>query len=271
MPEVVWPDKPPDKKQVRPCPGQRRFCPTLQEEEGVGTVLFKGGFEEIGAQARLSIGKCWEMNVLEVDEQIESVERLRELLPTEGFTNTFLKVSECLNETARKFIQLSPFVVVATKSCEGLIDISPKGDPLGFVEIYDDKTLILPDRLGNHRVDGFQNVLEDPNIALLFVVPGHGDTLRIAGKARIVRDAAISKRHAIKGREPLLALVIEVEEVFMHCSKSFIRSRLWHPDHWPDRKSAPTLADWVMSTVDREQTLEEVEDDHLADERSRLY
>ena len=209
--------------------------------------------------------------MLKFDEQIESVERLRELLPTEGFTNTFLKVSDRVNDTARKFIELAPFVIVATKASEGLVDVSPKGDPAGFVEVYDDKTLIIPDRLGNHRVDGFQNLLEDPNIALLFVVPGHGDTLRIAGKARIVRDAAISKRHAINGKEPLLALVIEVEEAFMHCSKSFIRSRLWHPDHWPERKSAPTLAEWVISTVDREQTLEEVEEDHTADEGARLY
>ena len=202
--------------------------------------------------------------MLEFDEQIKSIERLRQLLPTEGFTNTFHKVSDRLNDTARKFIELAPFVVVATKAPEGLIDVSPKGDPAGFVEVYDDKTLIIPDRLGNHRVDGFQNLLEDPNIAVLFVVPGHGDTLRIAGKARIVKDAAISKRHAINGKQPLLALVIEVEE-------AFIRSRLWHPDHWPERKSAPTLAEWVMSTVDREQTLQEVEDDHAADEGTRLY
>lgn len=207
----------------------------------------------------------------DVDEHITTVERLRELLPTEGFTNTFLKVSDHLNDVARKFIELAPFVIVATKASKGLIDVSPKGDPAGFVEVYDDKTLIIPDRLGNHRVDGFQNLIEDPNIALLFIVPGHGDTLRVAGKARIVRDAAISKRHAIKGREPLLALVIDVEEAFMHCSKSMIRSRLWHPDHWPARKSAPTLAEWVIATVDREQTLGEVQDDHTADEGARLY
>lgn len=209
--------------------------------------------------------------MLEIDEQIETLDRLRELLPTEGFTNTFLKVTDRLNDVARDFIALAPMVVVATKASGGLIDVTPKGDPAGFVEVYDDKTLIIPDRLGNHRVDGFQNLLEDANVALLFIVPGHGDTLRIAGKARIVRDAAISKRHAINGKEPLLALVIDVEEAFMHCSKSFIRSRLWHPDHWPARKSAPTLAEWVMATVDRAQTLDEVQDDHTADEDARLY
>lgn len=210
--------------------------------------------------------------MLSVDEEIQSLDRLRDLLPTEGFSNTFLKVSDRLNDVARRFIALSPFVIVATKADGGLIDVSPKGDPAGFVEVYDDKTLIIPDRLGsNHRVDGFQNVLQDPNVAVLFIVPGHGDTLRVAGRARIVKDAAISARHAVNGKAPLLALVIDVEEAFMHCSKAFIRSRLWHPDHWPERKSAPTLADWVISTVDRDQTLDEVEEDHGTDEKTRLY
>ena len=209
--------------------------------------------------------------MLKVDEQIQSVERLRELLPTEGFVNTFQKVSDRLNDVARRFIEQCPFVVIATKASDGLVDVSPKGDPAGFVEVYDEKTLIIPDRLGNHRVDGFHNLIQDPNIALLFIVPGHGDTLRVAGKARIVRDKAISKRLAVNGKEPLLALVVNVEEAFMHCSKSMIRSRLWKPDHWPERKSAPTLAEWVIATVNREQTLDEVQDDHSADEAERLY
>lgn len=209
--------------------------------------------------------------MLVVDEEIRTVDRLRELLPTEGFTNTFLKVTDQLNEVARDFIAHAPFIIVATKASEGLIDISPKGDPAGFVEVYDDKTLIIPDRLGNHRVDGFHNLLEDANVAVLFIVPGHGDTLRVAGKARVVKDAAISKRHAVNGKEPLLALVVDVEEAFMHCSKSLIRSRLWHPGNWPKRKSAPTLAEWVMATVDREQTLEDIQEDHTADEGARLY
>jgi PPOX class probable FMN-dependent enzyme len=209
--------------------------------------------------------------MLTVDEELKSVSRLRELLPTEGFTNTFHKVTDKLNDVAREFIATAPFIVVATKSSKGLIDVSPKGDPAGFVEVYDDKTLIIPDRLGNHRVDGFQNILEDPNVAILFIVPGHGDTLRIAGKARIVKDRAISKRHAVNGKEPLLAMVVEVQEAFMHCSKSLIRSRLWHPDKWPARKTAPTLAQWVLATVEKKQTLDEVQDDHSSDEEKRLY
>jgi PPOX class probable FMN-dependent enzyme len=211
------------------------------------------------------------MRMLTVDEELKSVSRLRELLPTEGFTNTFHKVTDEINDVARKFISTAPFIVVATKSTQGLIDVSPKGDPAGFVEVYDNKTLIIPDRLGNHRVDGFQNILEDPNVAILFIVPGHGDTLRIAGKARIVKDRAISERHAVNGKKPLLALVVEVQEVFMHCSKSLIRSRLWHPDKWPARKTAPTLAEWVLATVERNQTLDEVQEDHSRDEETRLY
>ena len=209
--------------------------------------------------------------MLQFDEEITSVDRLRELMPFDGGSNTALKVTDRINDVARQFISLSPFVVVASKAAKGLIDISPKGDPGGFVEVYDDRTLIVPDRLGNHRVDGFQNIITDRNVALLFVVPGHGDTLRVAGKARIVKDRAISQRLAVNGREPLLALVVEVEEVFMHCSKSFIRSRLWHPDHWPKRGSAPRLAEWVIGTVDREQTVEDVQAVHGNDEKTRLY
>lgn len=209
--------------------------------------------------------------MLKIEEEISNLARLRELMPTEGFTNTFLKVTDRLNPVAVRFIEAAPFVIIATKSAGGLIDVSPKGDPAGFVEVYDDKTLIIPDRLGNHRVDGFQNILEDPNVAILFVVPGHGDTLRIAGKARIVKDAAISKRHAIKGREPLLALVVDIEEAFMHCSKAFLRSRLWQPDHWLPRRTAPSLAEWVVEAVNRNQTLDEVQEDHSTDEQERLY
>lgn len=208
---------------------------------------------------------------MEFEEEITDAARLRELLPLDESTNTALKTIDHINDTARQFIALSPFVVVSTKASDGFIDVSPKGDPGGFVEVYDEKTLIIPDRLGNHRVDGFMNILTDRNVAILFVVPGHGDTLRVSGKARIVRDSAINKRLAVNGKEPALALVVEVEEAFMHCSKAFIRSRLWHPDKWPARKSAPTLADWVLGAVDKEQSHDEVQAIHSNDEETRLY
>lgn len=209
--------------------------------------------------------------MLEVDEEIKDIGRLRELLPENKGSNTDLKVTDRINDVAKSFIASAPFVVVATKAFEGLVDVSPKGDPAGFVEVYDEKTLILPDRLGNHRVDGFVNLLTDPNIGLIFVVPGHGDTLRVAGKARIVKDQKIGKRLSVNGKEPLLALIIDVEEIFMHCSKAIIRSRLWHTDHWPARGTAPTLAEWVIDTVDRDQALKEVQAIHTNDENKRLY
>lgn len=209
--------------------------------------------------------------MLKIDEEITEIGRLRELLPEYKGSNTDLKVTDKINDVAKRFIASAPFMVVATKASQGLVDVSPKGDPAGFVEVYDEKTLIIPDRLGNHRVDGFVNLLTDRNIGLIFVVPGHGDTLRVSGKARIVKDQKISKRLSVNGKEPLLALVVEVEEVFMHCSKAFIRSRLWHPDHWPSRGSAPTLAEWVIGTVDREQTMEDVQVIHSDDEENRLY
>ena len=209
--------------------------------------------------------------MLQVDEEISDISRLRELLPEFKGSNTDLKVTDKINPVAKRFIALAPFVVVATKASEGLIDISPKGDPAGFVEVYDEKTLIIPDRLGNHRVDGFVNILTDANVGLIFIVPGHGDTLRVSGKARIVKDQNISKRLAVNGKEPLLALVVNVEEVFMHCSKSFIRSRLWHPDNWHPRRTAPTLAEWVVGTVEREQGVDEVQTIHTDDEEKRLY
>ena len=209
--------------------------------------------------------------MLHVGEEIRDVTRLRELIPGWPGSNTELKVTDRLNPIARKFIELAPFVVISTKASDGLIDVSPKGDPAGFVEVHDDKTLIIPDRLGNGRVDGFLNILTDPHVGLLFMVPGHSDTLRVAGKARIVRDAAINRRLAVKGKEPLLALVVDVEEAFMHCAKAFIRSRLWRPDHWPERKSAPTLADWVVGTVGSGQTVTEVQAIHTDDEETRLY
>ena len=209
--------------------------------------------------------------MLKFEEEINDVGRLRELLPLDAGTNTALKVIDHINDIARQFISLSPFVVVSTKGIDSLIDVSPKGDHIGFVEVYDEKTLIIPDRLGNHRIDGFMNILTDRNVAILFIVPGHGDTLRVAGKARIVRDSTISKRLAVNGKEPQLALVVDVEEAFMHCSKAFIRSRLWYPEKWPARKSAPTLAEWVIGSVDKVQTLDEVQAIHSNDEEKRLY
>lgn len=178
------------------------------------------------------------------EEEIKDLHRLREFMPSDGKGGAALEVSICLNDVARRFIVLSPFVMVATKADAGLMDVSPKGDPAGFVKVLNDRTLAIPDRLGNNRADGYSNILTDPNVAVIFMVPNHGFTLRIAGKAKIVRDSSLNALMSVNDRIPELSLVVQIEEAFMHCAKSFIRSGLWRPETWSERGSAPKLAEW---------------------------
>ena len=204
------------------------------------------------------------------EETVDTRQRLRELLeePDAGVTEKDL---DHLNEVARRYVAMSPFLLVSTKGADGRMDVSPKGDPGGFVEVFDNKTLIIPDRLGNHRVDTFENLLVDPSIGLLFLIPGHTETLRVSGTAKIVRDSSVQERHAVNGKEPLLALVVTVEQVFMHCSKCLVRSRLWQTEHWPTRRSAPTLAEWVHSVNLPQHSVEQLQSWHDKDATQRLY
>lgn len=135
----------------------------------------------------------------------------------------------------REWLAASPFCVLATTGPDGT-DASPKGDPAGqLVHVIDDRTIALAERPGNRRVDGYRNILSDPRVGLLFVIPGRGDTLRINGRARLVRDAPFFDAMVVKGHRPLLAAVVEIDEVFHHCSKAFLRSELWDPATWrPD-------------------------------------
>jgi PPOX class probable FMN-dependent enzyme len=137
------------------------------------------------------------------------------------------KVLAKLDVHCRRFIAKSPFVVVASAGAEGQVDASPKGDEPGFVQVLDDATLALPDRAGNRRFDTFQNLLQNPNIGLIFFIPGRRDTLRVGGKAMIVRDLALRETMALKGRVPELATVVSVERAYFHCGACIARSRLW--------------------------------------------
>jgi PPOX class probable FMN-dependent enzyme len=142
------------------------------------------------------------------------------------------KVIDRLDDICCAFITRSPFVLVASSDAAGRIDVSPKGDPPGFVHILDDKTIAIPERPGNRRADTFRNVLQRPKVGLIFIVPGKGETLRVSGTARIVRDTWLRRRMAVGDRVPDLALVVTVEEIFMHCTKCMVRSRIWQPDTW---------------------------------------
>lgn len=180
--------------------------------------------------------------------EIGSVEELRELVG-EPSPRVAAKVRRTLGEVDRAWLAHSPFCLVATAGVDGRCDVSPKGDQPGFALVLDDTTLVVPERPGNRRVDGFRNVLANPHVGLLFMVPGRGDTLRVNGRARLLRDADFFDSLVVAGRRPLLALVVDVEEVFFHCSKAFRRASLWEPGSWTPT-AAPDGTE-IACTLDR--------------------
>ena len=146
----------------------------------------------------------------------------------------------------------------------------PKAIRPASLQFLDEKTLAIPDRPGNHRLDTFENLLTHPDVGLLFLIPGNGDTLRVSGKGKIVRDSSLQGRLAVNGKDPNLVLVVTVEEAFMHCPKCIVRSRLWSPEHWPDRSNVPSLAEAIMAHASPTETLSEVQ--AIIDESTaRLY
>ena len=207
---------------------------------------------------------------LELHDEVTTRARLRKILP-HGTGNASRKDLDHINDVGRAYIAQCPYVLVSTVGADGRHDISPKGDAPGFVEVVDDHTLIIPDRLGNHRLDSFENLLENPGLGLIFLIPGNKETLRVAGTGRIAADEDLRARHAVNGRLPDLVLVVTVEQAFMHCSKSSVRSRLWAPEMWPDTRGVPLMSEWVKAAVDTEQTLDEVQAIHDKDAATRLY
>ena len=151
------------------------------------------------------------------------------------------KISDRLNELTRQFVERSPFMLLATSPTDGTCDVSPRGDPAGFVHILDEKTLLVPERPGNKLADSLRNVLANPHVGLLFLVPGVGDTLRVNGRAALTTDATLLEPLAVEGKTPKLGLLVEIDEVFTHCSKAFIRSDLWNPGaaHRAQRAAEP--------------------------------
>lgn len=206
----------------------------------------------------------------EFEEIITSRERLREIIK-EPSPKVSHKAIDHVDGICARFIAASPFVIVATRGRENRLDVSPKGDPAGFVAILDPKTLAIPDRLGNNRADGFENLLVYPEVGLIFMIPGVGDTLRVSGKARIVRDAALQKQMAVNGKLPNLVIVVSVEEAFMHCAKSIVRSNLWLKQGWPDTRNVPSLAEAMVAHGALAETIPEIQEIIDNDGRQRLY
>ncbi|MER6990234.1 pyridoxamine 5'-phosphate oxidase family protein [Saccharopolyspora hirsuta] len=176
------------------------------------------------------------------------------------------KARAALHEVDRQWLAASPFCLIATSAADGTCDVSPKGDPAGFTLVLDERTIAIPERPGNRRADGYRNVLTNPHAGLIYFVPGRGDTLRINGRARLVRDAPFFDDMVVKGHRPVLALVVEVEEVFHHCAKAFLRSGLWKPETWqPDSvPSRPQLAKLLERPDDSLAELERYYGDQYA-------
>lgn len=195
------------------------------------------------------------MNDLNPTHRIETLEAL-EALYGAPIPASLAKEADHIHPHYRRLIEASPFAVLATAGPGGL-DASPRGDPAGFVRVHDEKTLLLPDRRGNNRIDSLRNILHDPRVALLFLLPGMGEALRVNGRASIHADPELLSGFAIDGKAPRTVLKIAVDAVFFQCSRAILRSRLWDPAARVDRASLPStgtiLAALSRSGIDGEQ------------------
>lgn len=185
------------------------------------------------------------------------------------------KCQDSLGKHAREFIGRSPLLCIGTQNPDGTADVSPRGDPAGFVRVLDERTLAIPDRPGNNRLDTLVNILANPSVGLLFVIPGFDDTLRVNGRATLVNDPMLLAGMSVNDRIPKLAIIVEVNEVFMHCAKAFRRSHLWSPDHFQDRSGMPSLAKMILDETtgapsDADE-MRRIDDDLEDDYRRTLY
>ena len=194
---------------------------------------------------------------------------LRDLLG-EPAARSMTKERPRLHQRDREWLAASPFCLVATADAGGRCDVSPKGDPPGFTQIIDDRTIAIPDRPGNRRADGFRNVLANPYAGTIYLVPGRTETLRINGRAWLLRDAPFFDEMIVKGNRPRLALVIDIETIFFHCAKALMRSKMWRPETWhPD--VLPPHATIVKEVQDTPETLAELERHYGPSYQDLLY
>lgn len=201
---------------------------------------------------------------------IRTVEDLRAIVG-EPHPRTRDKVVDHLAEVHRRWLEHTPFAVLSTSDAHGRCDASPKGDPAGqLITVLDEHTIALAERPGNKRVDGYLNVLDNPHVGLVCVIPGRGDTLRINGRGRLVGDAPWFDDLAVKGRRPVLALVVDVEEVFFHCAKAFMRSRMWHPEEW-DPTAVSSRAEIAKLMERPTETIEALEEYYGSQYSTGLY
>lgn len=194
------------------------------------------------------------------DTMIEVTNRdeLRELIGA-PMQRAMEKVRTSLHARDREWLAASPFCLVATAASDGTCDVSPKGDPPGFIHVVDDGAIAIPDRPGNGRVDGLLNVLSNPHVGILSIIPGRNETLRINGRARIVRDAPYFDDMVVRGHRPVVALQVAIDEIFLHCAKSFMRAELWDPATW-NPTALPPNAQMIKETQQVSESLAELRD-----------
>jgi uncharacterized protein len=177
-------------------------------------------------------------NFLSRDHLVTSVEQL-ERIYGEPYGPSIIKEAERITTHYRAFIEAAPFFALASGGADGF-DCSPRGDAPGFVRVHDEKTLLVPDRLGNNRIDSLRNILQDPRVALLFLIPGCGETIRVNGRAAISIDPALGQTFVVNGKTPRAVLVVTVERIYYQCAKAIVRSKLWDASRQVDRKSLPS-------------------------------
>jgi PPOX class probable FMN-dependent enzyme len=201
--------------------------------------------------------------------EIDSADELRELVgePSPRAAN---KDRTRLHELDRSWLATSAFCLLATSAADGTCDVSPKGDPPGFTVVLDETTIAIPERPGNRRTDGFHNILTNPHVGLIYLVPGRDDTLRINGRARLVSEAPFFDDMVVKGHRPLLALVVEIEQIFYHCSKAFLRSKLWDPAGWGE-VDLPSRAVFSQTLERQDESIEELARYYGPDYEQGLY
>ena len=199
---------------------------------------------------------------------VSSEARLREVLGHPG-DRAVGKERPRLDEHCRAFIAQSPFLILGTANTSGQCDVSPKGDEPGFVKVLDETHLAIPDRIGNNRLDGMRNVLDNPHVGLIFLIPGREDTLRVNGRAWIVEDDAILDAMTMKGKRPPFAIGVEVEQAFMHCPRAFMRAGLWKAESWPDPTAVPSMAQMLWDQLPRRPAFASAAE-YEADQRQRL-
>jgi len=201
---------------------------------------------------------------------ITSVEQLESLFGQPKHTSV-AKESEAMTQLEQEFIRASPFHLMATANSDGTCDVSPRGDPPGSVHVVCDRTLILPERAGNKRVDSLRNIVVNPQVGLLFIVPGLDETLRVNGIARLTTHAPLLARYAVQGKAPELAIIVHTEAVYMHCARAFRRSKLWDTATWPEPGTMPAMPAVLKDKLALPEPLAEIAAEREERYRQSLY